>query len=141
VFRLQSWKTALRTPILRSLRRRVTWLRRPRSGDPAANGAAESEPQRPKITDPEVGAFLEAAYQKVIDRRLPLLVVLTGESWYYPGSFVDAFPRLQFGEEVMVELMKEADHVFTPRGSSERVTHLIVGFARRHWERGISRGA
>ena len=125
LFRLHSWLGVAsgRNPIGRAIRRRLGG---------SANGAeaeAGAPARRPSLTDPDVRAFLEQVYRRLIERDLPLCVVLTGESWYYRESFFDAFPTLRFGDRVRLEYLPRADHVFTSRESAAAVLRLVVEWA------------
>lgn len=109
-------------------------LRRASAGraEPSTAGA------QPRITDTEVRTFLEATYRRLLERRIPFLVVLAGESWYYRESFFHGFPKLRFGNTVRLEYLGDADHIFSSRNSAARVTRLIVDWTERTMTPGSS---
>jgi dienelactone hydrolase len=138
--RLESWLRALRgeNALVERLKKKIAARIQAGAGEAASQ---LDEPRQPHITDPEVKTFLENAYGRLIARGLPLLVVLTGESWYYRESFLDAFPRLRFGSLLQLEFFENADHVFTSRGASTGVTRLIVGWVERTMRAGSRHAA
>lgn len=139
IFRLQTWLHVVRgnNALLRSLKKRITGALE-RSPAPATTS---EEPRQPKITGAEVRAFWENAYRRVLDRGIPFMVVLTGESWYYRETFFDAFPRLKFGKNVRLEYLEDADHVFSSRASARAVTRLILEWTDHTLPSGNSHGA
>lgn len=111
--------------------RRMTAARTKRLGE-------RPDDSGPQITDAEIRTFLEATYRRLLERRVPFLVVLTGESWYYRESFFDGFPKLRFGDTVELEYLENADHTFTSRNSEATVTRRIVDWAQRTLSPGSS---
>ncbi len=129
LFRLESWANMVRgkNPLWKSLLARVS----DRELDQARSARAHVE-------EPEVRAFLENAYRNAVEARVQLLAVLTGERSYYRAQLLEAFPRVQFGDRLLLAYLKHADHMFTGQENSARVIRLVVDwmsrtrFAERH---------
>ena len=115
---------------------RESWLNVIRGKNPlgqALRGKRPSAPPSPdapveerKVTDPDVRAILEGGYRRLVDRKIPLLAVLTGERWYYREALLDAFPKVPFGEALRLEYFPDADHVFSARGERDRLLRLLT---------------
>ena len=90
---------------------------------------AEHElPRAPGMSVREPRQLIHSVYSRLRDRGIPLLVALTGESWYYRESFVDAFPGLRF-DDLTVDYLQEADHTFAGAADRRRLIDAIVGWS------------
>ena len=70
------------------------------------------------------------AFRKGITaKRAQLLTVYTGESHYYRGKLLDAFPAARFGDQLRLEFIKDADHTFTSPNVRERLIDIVVDWA------------
>ena len=133
IVRLDSWRRLARREhrLWRALGQRISRVAG-RGSATGVNGDAGpvDEPRQAKITDPEIRAFLESAYTRLRDREIPLMVVLSGESWYYRESFLDAFPRVRFGDRLRLEFLEHADHVFTSQDARTRVIRFLEDWTK-----------
>jgi pimeloyl-ACP methyl ester carboxylesterase len=78
--------------------------------------------------DAPVRAHIEQAYKTAIDRRLTMLMVLTGGMLRYHNyrrQLFDAFPKLRFGDLLKIEYWGATDHVFSHRDDRERLFSRI----------------
>ena len=82
----------------------------------------------PQLEDPSIRAEIERAYKAAIDRRLKILMVLTGgmpRLHNYRCQLFDAFPNLRFGNLLKVEYWAATDHVFSHSEDRERLFNRI----------------
>jgi len=105
--------------------------RRPRRPTVEGQGEGEVAPDeiaQPPMEDAAVRSQLERAYQAAIDRRLNILMVLTGGMTLqhnYRRQFFDAFPQLRFGDLLNLEYWGDIDHVFSHGADRERLFSRI----------------
>ena len=68
---------------------------------------------------------VENAYQKLVDRKIKMLVVYTGswnDTYNYEKQFFDVFSMVQFGELVTLKYMPKANHIM----SNEQHRHEFI---------------
>lgn len=119
------------------LRRRETWtnLLLGRSGvwrwfrtKPAVDAW---EPKQLSFKDKRVRNFLEAIYDKSIQRRQQLLAVFTGGPKYqhnYKRQLLDAMPNVHFGDQLRLEYLARCDHTFTFADDRRRLFDMVKGW-------------
>ena len=82
--------------------------------------------------DHRIRTELEQLYLKSLDRKLKMLIVLTGGSLdgrqSYREQLFDALPNVPFRGRVSVEHFKDADHTFTSESARERLQKLVIGW-------------
>jgi pimeloyl-ACP methyl ester carboxylesterase len=120
IFRLRSWLnfTTGRHPMWRQLKHSI-------------GGAAEEPAAEPAdfLQTREVRAFLQNAYQRVVNAGIEILAVFTGdrESQYnYREQLLEAFPAVRFGTLLQLHYYEKATHTFTDVSDREALLRLIV---------------
>ena len=89
-----------------------------------AGDEAQDEGFQQRIEDASVRNQIERAFKTAIDRRLKMLMVLTGGmplQHNYRRQLSDAFPQLRFGDLLKLEYWGDTDHVFSHREDRERL--------------------
>jgi alpha/beta superfamily hydrolase len=77
-----------------------------------------------RIEDPKIRAQIEESYRLAIDRKLKMLMVLTGgleRQHNYRRQLFDAFPHLRFGDLLKMEYWADVDHIFSHPADRERL--------------------
>lgn len=90
--------------------------------------AAPDESFQQRIEDAPVRNQIENAFKTAIDRRLKMLMVLTGGMTLqhnYRRQLFDAFPQLRFGDLLKLEYWGDTDHVFSHGADRERLFSRI----------------
>jgi pimeloyl-ACP methyl ester carboxylesterase len=109
-------------------------LGRRRQPAPEGKGGAENaetaldESFQQRIEDAPVRNQIEQAFKTAIDRRLKMLMVLTGGmdlQHNYRRQLFDAFPQLRFGDLLKLEYWGDTDHVFSQGADRERLFSRI----------------
>lgn len=93
-----------------------------------APAAADADPQRPKLEDPKVRAFLQDAYGRALANGVQFLAVLTSGMEHrhnHRRQLFEAFPSLDFSTQMRLEYFRDSDHTFTSEAASARVIALI----------------
>lgn len=115
-----------RHPIWRSLKRRL--------GKQAAVATELFEEARgPSLDDPAVKAFLQNAYGRVLANGVQLLAVMTSDrprQHNHRRQFLDAFPQLNFGNQLRLEYFKKCDHTFSSQANRARLIGLVGEWMR-----------
>jgi pimeloyl-ACP methyl ester carboxylesterase len=125
LLRLRSWlNVALgRHPHWQALKRRVA----------LAPVNVEEDAQRPDLEQPEVRAFLQRAYESALGQKVQFLAVLTAgveQRHNHSKQLLEAFPQLNFGDQLRLEYFKDSDHTFTSEANRARVIRLILEWAQ-----------
>lgn len=106
-------------------------FRQQRRSRPQGEGqaeAAQDESFQQRVEDDPVRSQIEQAFQTAIDRRLKMLMVLTGGMLLqhnYGRQLFDAFPKLRFGDLLKLEYWGDIDHVFSHGADRERLFRRI----------------
>jgi dienelactone hydrolase len=122
--RLDSWRSLARghNPVMQKLIKRVAQAWSP----PVRTTPTDDPPPPPSIEDPEVRAYLEAAYRRALANGVQFLAISSGERSTYREHLLHAFPDVPFGDRLRLEYFKDADHVFTHPADRDRLIRLIV---------------
>lgn len=75
--------------------------------------------------EPEVRAFLNESYRRVLKAGLQLLAITTGQRTY-PEQLLHAFPDVPFNDQLRLEHFDDADHVFSSLTVRQRAINTIV---------------
>lgn len=127
---LESWRRLAWDPNSRwrSMARRIV-------GDQSRTDGqrtSEDTPRGPRRfqDEPEVRAFLSEAYRRVLEARVQLLAITTGERTYRE-QLLHAFPDVPFNVRLRLEHFEDADHVFSSLPIRQRAIHLIVEWVQQ----------
>jgi dienelactone hydrolase len=73
---------------------------------------------------------LEQCYRSAIDRGVHILAVFTGETTRqsYREQMFDAFPDIEFGDQLKVEFFEGTDHVFTSGKDRARLYDIVLNW-------------
>jgi alpha-beta hydrolase superfamily lysophospholipase len=121
-----SWLNVIRGghPLWGALRRRLAGADRAADPEPAAEVSPD---------DPQVRAFLAAAYGNTVKCGNRLLAVFTAEremQHNYREQLLDAFPEVPFGDRLALHYYPDSDHTFTSESNRARVSDLIVDWMK-----------
>jgi pimeloyl-ACP methyl ester carboxylesterase len=125
LLRLNSWLNLLRGP--HSLWRRLKGRAR------AGGQSDETTPRGPDLQSPEVKAFLEEAYRSALANDNQMLVVLTEgreDLHNYREQLLEAFPSLNWGQQLHLDFFYDCDHTFTTEASRNRLMKTVLGWVR-----------
>lgn len=97
------------------------------------------------IDRPEVRAYIESAYRRAVDNRIPMLAILTAglpHQHSYREQLTDAFDTIAFGEHLSVEYLDRVDHTFTAEADRRiafaRIRDWLVSTQFRSVERSVA---
>jgi dienelactone hydrolase len=73
---------------------------------------------------------LEQCYRNAIDRGVHILAVFTGETTRqtYREQMFDAFPDIEFGDQLRLEFFEGTDHVFTSEKDRARLYDIVLNW-------------
>lgn len=128
VFRLSSWLnfTSGRHPIWRQLKRSIS------------SDAAEPAESKSDLQTPQVRAFLESTYARIVAAGVDILGIFTGDreqQHNYREQLIDAFPKVPFGERLQLDYFAHTDHTFTAAADRDSLLRLIVEWVAKRAER------
>jgi hypothetical protein len=76
---------------------------------------------------------IEQAYQKLVDKKIKMLIVYTGswnDTYNYENQFFDLFSSVQFGDLVTLKYMPKANHVMTEEADRYEFIDAFKQFAQ-----------
>ena len=129
MLRLESWLNLVRgrNPIGEAISRRLR----------LTPGRAPLEARLPALA-PDVGdrplrETFEQAFVTAVGRGTQILALFTAgleRQHNYREQILDAFPRVQFGNQLRLEYFASADHTFTLEAERGRLVHVVTEWAR-----------
>jgi pimeloyl-ACP methyl ester carboxylesterase len=86
--------------------------------------------QQLTLQDLRFHPHLENSYQSSVFRKLRMLVVLTSESTRhtYPEQMFEAFPNVQFGDQLRLEVLHGSDHLFSAAADRSNLNEFVLGW-------------
>jgi dienelactone hydrolase len=99
-------------------------------------GSADDEAwerRRLNLSDPTIRSFLQNAYQRLMDLRIPCLAVFTSgqpNQHNYGRQILDAFPAVPFGDQLQLEYFAGSDHLFTSEADRKRLFGIVMAWAQ-----------
>lgn len=102
-------------------------------GDPPPQ-PVKDQFSRQDLESPETIAYLQDAYQKLVDNRVSILAVFTGGHSYqhnYRRQILDALPDVNFGDHLDLHYFAESDHTFTYEDQREELSALLDQWLER----------
>jgi pimeloyl-ACP methyl ester carboxylesterase len=99
-------------------------------------GSADDEAwerRRLNLSDPTIRSFLQNAYQRLMDLRIPCLAVFTSglpHQHNYRRQILDAFPAVPFGDRLQLEYFAGSDHLFTSEADRKRLFGTVMAWAQ-----------
>jgi pimeloyl-ACP methyl ester carboxylesterase len=74
--------------------------------------------------------YLERSYRNAIDNGVRILAVFTGTTTRqtYPEQMFDAFPDIEFGDQLKVEFFHGTDHIFTSETDRARLYDIVLNW-------------
>jgi pimeloyl-ACP methyl ester carboxylesterase len=89
--------------------------------------APNREPKYPTLSNRKIRAQLERVYQISVNRGVKFLTIFTGSGRQsYPEQLIDAFPNVQFSDQLRLESFGGSDHTFTSETARRRLLKLIL---------------
>ena len=85
------------------------------------------------LSDPRAQASLGGAYRAAFEQHAKLLAVFTkGPAWYsYKRQLFDAFPEIDFGNNLQLEHFEKCDHTVTHESNRTRLFEVIESWLKR----------
>jgi pimeloyl-ACP methyl ester carboxylesterase len=87
------------------------------------------------LESPTVRAFLEHAYQRVVEQGVRILAIFSGADgreyqFNYREQILDAYPSVNFGASIAIEYVKQSDHTFSFESDRGHMIGVIVDWVK-----------
>jgi len=118
------------------LLRRLSQRLRPESAADAVESAGDGPAPAAGPSEGEIHDQVQAALQAFMDRGVQILYIITRHyrsEYVYRRQFHDAFPDIDLGDQVEVEIMPTAHHTFTRASSRELLQATVTRWVEATW--------